>query len=265
MSSLDPLQPSDHIFNQELKAKKAKAPKVAKAKSEKVVIAKCENKMEVDEQINNSQPKVAKPKKVAKKVAKPKKVAKKETKLNEQICLPDLKSETDKQLKANLPDAPIDTCDFNLCLNDKVLYGKVVELHDGDTCKIILPVFNQFLKFDCRLTGIDTPEMNPSKDKLEDDRLTEIKNAKKARNTLLSLICNDDKYLNENLKFKNEKKEINIILQENDNLVIVKCFELDKYGRLLVELYNKNDLTKSFNQTLIDNGLAVGYDGGTKN
>jgi hypothetical protein len=24
-------------------------------------------------------------------------------------------------------------------------------------------------------------------------------------------------------------------------------------------------LTKSFNQTLIDNGLAVGYDGGTKN
>jgi hypothetical protein len=33
----------------------------------------------------------------------------------------------------------------------------------------------------------------------------------------------------------------------------------------LVELYNKNDLTKSFNQTLIDNGLAVWYDGGTKN
>ena len=44
---------------------------------------------------------------------------------------------------------------------------------------------------------------------------------------------------------------------------IVKCGELDKYGRLLVEVFRPGE-DISCNQALIDSGLALEYDGGTK-
>jgi endonuclease YncB( thermonuclease family) len=53
-------------------------------------------------------------------------------------------------------------------------------------------------------------------------------------------------------------------LQNNKKLITVKCLEFDKYGRLLVELYNMNDMTKSFNNILVEKNMAVSYDGGTK-
>ena len=136
------------------------------------------------------------------------------------------------------------------------LSGKVVEMYDADTCKIALPLQNTFYKFTCRLNGIDTPEIKPRKDK--PNREQEIIWAKKARNELLGLVC-DTKI--DNLEIK--KEEIINMLQNNRKLVSVKCLEFDKYGRLLVNLFNKND-TKSFNDILVEKQLAVNYDGGTK-
>jgi endonuclease YncB( thermonuclease family) len=147
-----------------------------------------------------------------------------------------------------------DTPEFSLC--GMTLTGKVVEMYDADTCKIALPLQNTFYKFTCRLNGIDTPEIKPRKDK--PNREAEIVWAKKARNELLSLVCNNKI---DNLEIK--KEEIISMLQNNKNLVQVKCDQFDKYGRLLVELYNKDD-TKSFNDILVEKQLAVNYDGGTK-
>ena len=132
-----------------------------------------------------------------------------------------------------------DISEFSLC--GETFLGKVVELYDADTCKIILPVFGTFYKFTCRLAGIDTPEMKPKKDKLNRDN--EILMAKKARNELLKLVCGNDKCF-DNLNIK--KEEINQQLELNRNLVQVKCLEFDKYGRLLVELSN-NQNNLSFN------------------
>ena len=42
----------------------------------------------------------------------------------------------------------------------------------------------------------------------------------------------------------------------------LSCKDFDKYGRLLVEVYD--DDTVSINNWLIDNGYAFAYDGGTK-
>jgi endonuclease YncB( thermonuclease family) len=132
-------------------------------------------------------------------------------------------------------------------------------MYDADTCKIVLPVQNSFFKFTCRLSGIDAPEMKPKKDKVNRD--TEIAWAKKARNELLRLVCSPTSKC---AQLDDPKKE-DIIkeLEDNKKLVTVKCFEFDKYGRLLVELYN-DCYGDSFNKILIDKNLAVSYDGGTK-
>ena len=144
--------------------------------------------------------------------------------------------------------------EFSLC--GLTLQGKVVECYDADTCKIVLPVLNNLYKFTCRLNGIDTPEMKPSKTKPNRDQ--EIVWAKKARAELLKLICNNESFNNLDIK----KDDIIKILENNKNLITVKCLEFDKYGRLLVELYNNN--TKSFNDILVEKNMAVQYTGGTK-
>ena len=83
---------------------------------------------------------------------------------------------------------------------------------------------------------------------------------KKARAELLKLITQDNKLV-DNLDIK--KEEVISELEKNKNLVIVKCLEFDKYGRLLVELYSDTQ-SDSFNKILVDKNLAVSYDGGKK-
>jgi endonuclease YncB( thermonuclease family) len=177
----------------------------------------------------------------------------------------------------SLEDATKDVEEFSLC--GLTLKGKVVELYDADTCKIVLPVQNNFYKFTCRLTGIDTPEMKPRKDKPNRDN--EILLAKQARSELLKLICGENDCLS-NINIS--KQEIINELQKNRQLVTVKCYEFDKYGRLLVDLFssnnhnvnnpnvnspnvnspNSNNNPKSFNTILVEKNMAVVYDGGTK-
>ena len=163
-------------------------------------------------------------------------------------------------MSITLENCTKETPEFTLC--GQTLQGKVVELYDADTCKIVLPVMGTFLKFICRLSGIDTPEMKPRKDKPNRDN--EILWAKRARAELLKLICPNGDSVFDNLDIK--KDEIITHLQNNKNLITVRCMEFDKYGRLLVELFSSNTTTTttSFNQILVEKNMAVGYDGGKK-
>jgi endonuclease YncB( thermonuclease family) len=148
-------------------------------------------------------------------------------------------------------------------LGNMVLQGCVLSCYDADTCTIALPLFDNIFKFTCRLNGIDTPEMKPRKDKVGRDN--EIIWAKKARAELLKMVCNENvSYLFDNLDIK--KEEINKILEENKKIITVKCNMWDKYGRLLVNLYNNEDtlLQKSFNNMLVEKNMAVAFNGGTK-
>jgi len=160
---------------------------------------------------------------------------------------------TDKILEECGKDIP----EFSLC--GLTLKGKIVEVYDGDTCKIVLPLQNSLYKFTCRLNGIDAPEMKPRKDKPNRDN--EILLAKKARSELLKLIIPNN-VLFDNIDIK--KEDINLELEKNKKLIVVKCLEFDKYGRLLVELYPNNESTESFNSILINKNLSVQYDGGKK-
>ena len=60
------------------------------------------------------------------------------------------------------------------------------------------------------------------------------------------------------------KNEIKELCSKSTKLIWVKCFDFDKYGRLLVELYDSKDAKLSINQLMIDNKYALSYDGGTK-
>lgn len=143
-------------------------------------------------------------------------------------------------------------------LNNINTKGKIVEVYDGDTCKIALIVNNVIQKFNCRLIGLDTPEMKPSINKANRD--DEIKAAYKSRNRLIQLCTSCTCNLDEPIK----KKECQQLLDLNNKIVNIKCHEFDKYGRLLVSIYNNNTDSKSVNTILVDEGFAKSYDGGTK-
>jgi len=146
-------------------------------------------------------------------------------------------------------------------LSGSCTIGKIVEMYDGDTCKIAIPLFEQIYKFNCRLTGIDTPEMKPKMN--SNNRDEEINAAHRARNFLLNLSTNCDEI---DLSLHLKKTECEQLLQKNTKIISVVCGEFDKYGRLLVELYDENAEPDaiSYNQRLITGGYAKSYSGGTK-
>jgi len=115
-----------------------------------------------------------------------------------------------------------------------IQFGKVVKVYDGDT--ITIASYLQFsgtatpvcYKFQVRLNGIDTPEIKGSS-------ATEKEMAKKARDAL------SDKIMGKIVELKNVK--------------------LEKYGRLLADVYCNGVCMNTF---MVDNGVAVKYNGGTK-
>ena len=124
------------------------------------------------------------------------------------------------------------------------------------------------MKFNCRLMHLDiltyevyeyvTPEIKPPRNK--PNREEEIKNAIKCRNRLLQLTSSCELSLEDN----KTKIQIKKLLDKNNKIITIKCHEFDNYGRLLVELLNEENDVKTFNDVLIEEGMAKRYEGGTK-
>lgn len=129
-----------------------------------------------------------------------------------------------------------DTPEFSL--KDRYKLCKVVNIYDGDTCKVVFSLNNELHKWNIRMAGYDTPEMRPSRS--DPNRDAEKAAAIISRDYLKSLIMNENQ------------------------LVYIKCGDFDKYGRLLGEIFiNKGDET-SVNQMMIDGEYGYQYGGGTK-
>lgn len=107
---------------------------------------------------------------------------------------------------------------------------KVVSVYDGDTVKVVFPLNNTLYKWNCRLTGIDTPEIRTR--------------------------CKPEKQYGYKVRDCLREKILNKIVK-------IKCGDFDKYGRLLGEIICDEDKC-SINQWLIDENYAFAYDGGTK-
>jgi endonuclease YncB( thermonuclease family) len=106
--------------------------------------------------------------------------------------------------------------------------ARVASVYDGDTITVVfkMKVDSEYCKWNCRLNGIDTAELKTGNHKEE---------AIKARDFLREKIL--------------------------DKVVRIKCGDFDKYGRLLVQVFQDNI---DINALMIDSGHAKAYFGGKK-
>lgn len=112
-----------------------------------------------------------------------------------------------------------------------ILVGKVIKVYDGDTITIASKLPNTekpIYRFSVRLNGIDSAE-------IKGKTANEIKFAFEARDKLYELIYG--------------------------KMIHLKNISTEKYGRILADVY-LDDL--HINKWMLDNNLAVKYDGGTK-
>ena len=136
--------------------------------------------------------------------------------------------------------------------------GKIVDIYDGDTCKIILLNDGKYMKFNCRLFGIDTPEMKPSASK--PNREDEIAAAKKCRNRFIQLGTNCKLSID---TLDTKSTLLKQMLNDNTKVVKISCGTFDKYGRLLVKVFD-SETNECVNDVLVKEGFAKTYYGGTK-
>ena len=140
-------------------------------------------------------------------------------------------------------------------LDGRTFDAKVVDVYDGDTCSVVISLFNTFTKFRVRCAGYDSPEMKPLKS--EENRDIIIINACKARNYFASRTTNCK--LDPNIAYS--KKEMKSILETNTKVIKIKCEGWDKYGRLLGHFYVDG---KYINKEMIQKQFGYKYNGGTK-
>lgn len=124
----------------------------------------------------------------------------------------------------DIKDAP------EFSLEGQELKAKVVSVYDGDTVKCVFPLNGKLYKWNCRLSGVDTPEIR-TRNKVEKKYGFEVRDNLR------------DKILNK--------------------VVTLQCGDFDKYGRLLIEIKCDDD-DCSINQWLINKKYAFEYHGGKK-
>ena len=114
--------------------------------------------------------------------------------------------------------------------------AKIVYIYDGDTMHVVFKEYDQYYRWNCRIMGVDTPELRTKNEK-------EKKAGYAIRDILREMLMN--------------------------KIVKVKCDEFDKYGRLLLDVYIPAELTGTneeqlLSEWLISNKYAYAYGGGTK-
>lgn len=133
-------------------------------------------------------------------------------------------------------------------LANKEYVARVVDIYDGDTITCVMRAPGEdFHKYRIRLAGIDTPE-------IKDVSTKEIGMRAKAR--MYQLITG--------LEFeKGSRKDMIASLDKEVYLVRLLCDDFEKYGRLLAKVITvKGDI--DVGETLVQEGLAYRYQGGTK-
>lgn len=140
-------------------------------------------------------------------------------------------------------------------LHGRTFDAKVVDVYDGDTCSVVISLFNTFTKFRVRCAGYDSPEMKPLKSEKNRD-ITIIK-ACKARNYFASRTTNCEFDIN----IAYSTKEMKSILEQNTKVIKMKCEGWDKYGRLLGHFYVDGEY---INEEMIQKNFGYKYNGGTK-
>ena len=110
-------------------------------------------------------------------------------------------------------------------LNGIKAHAKVVSVYDGDTCDVVFyyDKMKDFVRFKCRLSGYDAPELDEEPEgELARDYLAHLCMGK------IRIPFDDKKVL--------DKKDLQKMLDENENTVYAMFGKQGKYGRPLVTL-----------------------------
>ena len=145
------------------------------------------------------------------------------------MSIKDIKSQLKKITKSDYP---------RFTLNGIEAHAKVVYIYDGDTCDVVFyhDEMNDFVRFKCRLSGFDAPELDEPY-------------GEEARNYLAQLCMG--KTSEENVA-EYTKEELQEKLDRNRKTVYAMFGKEEKYGRALVTLKTSpkgeciNDLVREF-------------------
>ena len=108
------------------------------------------------------------------------------------------------------------------------------------------------------MLGYNTPELHPKGESTNKE--DEIKKAKIARNRLIELLT---KTTIDNTK-DYSRKDIRKILSNNKELILIKCGDFEKYGRILAKVFCQDNLEESVNSIMLKEGHGVEYYGGSR-
>lgn len=139
----------------------------------------------------------------------------------------------------------VDYFDFN----GQECLVKIVDIYDGDTVSVIFHINNQYYKYRCRLRRINCEELHSTVNKESNTDL-----ANQARVELAQKILGNE------IGLECKRCRLRELLGEHTGLNYCKFYEFDKYGRLLIELYeSENRDSQNLNDYLINTGLACVY------
>ena len=121
-------------------------------------------------------------------------------------------------------------------------HAKVVSIHDGDTCDVVFyhEELETFLRFKCRLSGFDAPELNEPKGEITRNYLAYICTGKDLKKFDEEIVLN--------------KEALQDMLNKSKNTVYAEFGKEEKYGRALVTLKTSprgkiiNEMVRDYNQ-----------------
>ena len=119
----------------------------------------------------------------------------------------------------------------------KTFLAKASDVYDGDTFTSTWIWNGQVIKQRCRCVGYNSHEIRPRRNTRNREAVIEM--AYRARDRFTELLNQDD-------------------------LIIVDCFQNDNFGRMLVVVYNVSNGEKSLNQIMLEEGHGLPYEGKRK-
>lgn len=156
----------------------------------------------------------------------------------------------DEELKEQFRGAGLETPLFSL--KGVRTWCRLVDAYDADSLTVVMPFAGGLTKFTTRLYGVDTCEM-----KSKEAGNKEL--AMRARNRVLQVACGL-----EEPPAVVKRKEVQKLLADQVVLLWVECMEMDKYGRVLCDVYVGGRGGVNLAELLIAEKLAYAYHGGTK-
>jgi endonuclease YncB( thermonuclease family) len=121
--------------------------------------------------------------------------------------------------------------------NNRSFWCRIIKVYDGDSITGIIDFDNTFYKIAIRLVGIDACEINSTNEILRNRGTS-------CRKRLMNLIGYSDK--------------------TKMCMVWLTCFNNDKYGRVLANVYNSPVDNKRVQDTLLEENHVYKYNGGKR-